>query len=86
MLLAYRSTSSIGVRHEGTPEGKWEKIGGVDCYVATPTTDYPKDKIVLYLPDAFGAHFPNSQVCPGVSAMHLIALTSLQSVDIAAGG
>ncbi|KAK2465688.1 hypothetical protein APHAL10511_002232 [Amanita phalloides] len=45
-----------GVRHEGTPSGKFEKIGGVDCYIATPDGDYEQDKVVLYLPDALGLH------------------------------
>ncbi|TCD70369.1 hypothetical protein EIP91_003721 [Steccherinum ochraceum] len=48
-----------GVRHEGEPEGKWEKIGGVDCYVATPTVDYPKDKVLLFLTDVFGPQLIN---------------------------
>ncbi|KAJ2971798.1 hypothetical protein NUW54_g12415 [Trametes sanguinea] len=36
-----------GVRHEGTPEGQFTKVGGVDSYVATPKGDYPKDKTLL---------------------------------------
>ncbi|TFK39472.1 chlorocatechol-degradation protein [Crucibulum laeve] len=51
-----------GVTHEGTPAGKWEKIGGVDCYVGVPTIDYPKDKVVLYLADVFGAQLSNAQL------------------------
>ena len=43
-------------------KGKWEDIGGVDSYVATPAGDYSKDKVVLYLPDAFGAQLLNAQV------------------------
>ncbi|KAF5346402.1 hypothetical protein D9758_012752 [Tetrapyrgos nigripes] len=43
-----------GVRHEGTPSGELKRINGVDCYVATPEGDYPKDKVLLFLPDAFG--------------------------------
>ncbi|KAF8998492.1 chlorocatechol-degradation protein [Cyathus striatus] len=42
-----------GVTHEGTPQGKWEKIGGVDCYVVTPPVDYSKDKL---LADDFAAN------------------------------
>ena len=42
--------------------GKWEKLGGVECYVATPAVEYPKDKAVLFLSDIFGAHFINAQV------------------------
>ncbi|ESK84748.1 dienelactone hydrolase endo- -beta-d-glucanase [Moniliophthora roreri MCA 2997] len=51
-----------GVVHEGTPTGKWEKIGGVDCYVAIPSIDYPKDKVLLYLADVFGVQLPNAQL------------------------
>ncbi|KAI0794115.1 alpha/beta-hydrolase [Fomes fomentarius] len=48
------------VRHEGTPEGKRETIAGVDTYIATPAGDYPKDKILLFLPDAFGFGLENN--------------------------
>jgi len=51
-----------GVTHEGTPKGKWEKIGGVDSYVATPTGDYPQNKAILFLPDVFGPQLPNAQL------------------------
>jgi len=42
--------------------GKWEKIGEVDCYVATPEKDYPKDKAILFLPDVFGPQLINAQL------------------------
>ncbi|KAF8987854.1 dienelactone hydrolase [Cyathus striatus] len=51
-----------GVTHEGTPKGKWETIGGISCYVTTPSVDYPKDKVVLYISDLFGAQFINAQL------------------------
>ncbi|KAG5721839.1 Protein AIM2, partial [Termitomyces sp. T112] len=51
-----------GVVHEGTPEGKWEQIGGVNSYIATPTIEYPKDKVVLLLTDVFGPQLINSQL------------------------
>jgi len=51
-----------GVTHEGTPKGKWEKIGGVDSYVATPTEEYSKNKAILFLPDVFGPQLQNSQL------------------------
>ncbi|KDR67622.1 hypothetical protein GALMADRAFT_257847 [Galerina marginata CBS 339.88] len=51
-----------GVIHEGTPKGKFEKIGGVDTYVATPTVDYPKDKAILFLTDVFGPQLINAQL------------------------
>jgi len=51
-----------GVRHEGSPEGKFEKISGVDCYIATPRGDYAKDKVVLCLTDVFGPQLVNTQL------------------------
>jgi len=51
-----------GVIHEGEPKGKWETIGGVKSYVATPTVDYPKDKVVLFLADVFGPQLINAQL------------------------
>jgi len=51
-----------GVTHEGTPNGKWEKIGGVDAYVATPTGEYPQNKAILFLSDAFGPQLHNNQL------------------------
>lgn len=49
-----------GVRHEGTPEGKFETIGGIKTYVAKPTVDYPKDKAIIFLTDVFGPELQNS--------------------------
>ncbi|KAF7345461.1 Dienelactone hydrolase endo-1,3,1,4-beta-D-glucanase [Mycena venus] len=51
-----------GVTHEGTPEGKIEHIGGIETYVATPTVDYPKDKVVLVLTDVFGLSLVNNKL------------------------
>ncbi|KAJ3489189.1 hypothetical protein NLI96_g2310 [Meripilus lineatus] len=51
-----------GVRHEGTPAGKFEEVGGIRTYVATPTVDYPKDKVLLYLTDIFGPDLLNHQL------------------------
>jgi hypothetical protein len=44
------------------PAGKIEKIGGVDSYIATPEVDYPKTKVVLFLPDVLGITFNNNKV------------------------
>ena len=46
--------------------GKLEIIEGVQSYVATPTVDYPKEKIILYLSDVFGHQLINCQV-PSIS-------------------
>ncbi|KAI0339413.1 alpha/beta-hydrolase [Trametopsis cervina] len=51
-----------GVRHEGEPEGQSVQIGGVDCYVSTPTGDYPKDKVILFLTDVFGIPLINNKL------------------------
>ncbi|KAF8141935.1 hypothetical protein EV363DRAFT_1150507, partial [Boletus edulis] len=42
--------------------GKFDIIGGVKCYLATPIAVYSKEKIVLFLPDAFGMELVNNQV------------------------
>ncbi|KAH7103536.1 alpha/beta-hydrolase [Auriculariales sp. MPI-PUGE-AT-0066] len=47
------------VRHDGTPNGKMETIGGVETYVAIPEKEYPKDKAVVFLSDAFGLFVNN---------------------------
>ena len=41
--------------------GTYEEINGIKTYVATPKTDYPKDKAVLYLPDVFGLELLNNR-------------------------
>ncbi|KAF9264325.1 dienelactone hydrolase endo-1,3,1,4-beta-D-glucanase [Marasmius fiardii PR-910] len=51
-----------GVTHEGTPNGKWEEIGGINCYVAVPNDNKNPDKILLFLPDAFGIQLINNQL------------------------
>ncbi|KZV70953.1 alpha/beta-hydrolase [Peniophora sp. CONT] len=51
-----------GVRHEGTPEGTYSEIAGVKCYVATPSDEYDKTKVVLYLTDAFGIELLNNRL------------------------
>jgi len=48
-----------GVVHEGTPEGQIVQISGIDCYVATPLGDYPKDKAILLFTDIFGIKLNN---------------------------
>ncbi|TFK69294.1 alpha/beta-hydrolase [Pluteus cervinus] len=54
-----------GCIHEGTPRGKWESVGGVLCYVATPqhyVSPGWAQKVVLYLPDAHGPQLVNNQL------------------------
>ncbi|KAL0568759.1 hypothetical protein V5O48_013222 [Marasmius crinis-equi] len=58
-----------GVTHEGTPNGKWEKIGGVDCYVAVPEENKNAKTVVLFLPDAFGVQLINNQTV-GIDYFH----------------
>ena len=42
--------------------GKIEQIGGIECYIATPSGEYAKDKVVLFLADAFGLALVNNKV------------------------
>jgi len=51
-----------GARHEGTAEGTYEEIKGIKTYVATPKTEYPKDKAILVLTDVFGLELNNNRL------------------------
>ncbi|KAE9401669.1 dienelactone hydrolase endo-1,3,1,4-beta-D-glucanase [Gymnopus androsaceus JB14] len=51
-----------GVTHEATPSGTWEEINGVNCYIATPSSEYPKEKVLLLLSDLFGPQLVNTQL------------------------
>ncbi|KAF7329114.1 hypothetical protein MKEN_00171900 [Mycena kentingensis (nom. inval.)] len=42
--------------------GTIEQIGGIDCYVATPTGLYGRDKCVLFLTDIFGLALQNNRL------------------------
>ncbi|KAJ6483223.1 Alpha/Beta hydrolase protein [Mycena sanguinolenta] len=37
-----------------------DHIGGTKCFVATPTVDYPQDKVILFLTDAYGLGLENN--------------------------
>lgn len=70
--------------------GKFEQIGGVECYVATPTADYPSNKVLLYLMDIFGIHLPNHQVSiTDINSERSLRLacspSSLQTITLATG-
>jgi hypothetical protein len=42
--------------------GTYEEINGIQTYVATPKTDFPKDKAILYITDVYGLDLNNNQV------------------------
>ncbi|KZW03099.1 alpha/beta-hydrolase, partial [Exidia glandulosa HHB12029] len=54
----------VVARHEGTPVGKLETIGGVETYVSIPPEgcEYDKTKAVLFLTDVFGHRALHAQV------------------------
>ena len=56
-----RHISLPTVTKHAVPIGTFTKLGGVDCYVATPTAEYSKEKVLLYFPDALGMQSPNCQ-------------------------
>jgi hypothetical protein len=43
-------------------EGKFEELEGVKVYVATPSQNYPKDKVLLFLTDIYGVGLQNALV------------------------
>ena len=46
-----------------------QTIGGVECYVAVPEGEYPKDKVVLVLTDVFGIPLINNRVCVALARL-----------------
>jgi hypothetical protein len=44
------------------PTGTIEVLNGVNAYVATPSGDYDKSRVLLFLADAFGWDFVNNRV------------------------
>ncbi|KAG6825847.1 hypothetical protein H0H92_002195 [Tricholoma furcatifolium] len=62
VLEAWLTMIMSGVIHDGEAQGKWEDINGVNCYVATPSVEYPKDKVILFLTDVFGPQLINNQL------------------------
>ncbi|KAG6328753.1 hypothetical protein ID866_10335 [Astraeus odoratus] len=51
------------------PAGEIEFIGGVRCYVGTPSEEYAKDKAILFLSDVFGIDLINAQVRTSFAAL-----------------
>ncbi|KAJ6542006.1 chlorocatechol-degradation protein [Mycena vulgaris] len=60
--MSFCDNCFIAVTHDGTSEGKTETIGGIECYVATPTIPYPKDKVLIFLTDIFGLALANNRL------------------------
>ncbi|KAI0685890.1 dienelactone hydrolase endo-1,3,1,4-beta-D-glucanase [Cytidiella melzeri] len=58
------------VIHEGDAQGQHTQIGGIDCYVATPSFPYPKDKVILILTDVFGIPLINNRLLADSFALH----------------
>ncbi|KIN93181.1 hypothetical protein M404DRAFT_1009143 [Pisolithus tinctorius Marx 270] len=49
-----------GKQYLGSPQGKTEILGGVSCYVGTPTGEYDRTKALILLTDIFGVKFSNN--------------------------
>ena len=62
-LLERVGNTLVSLTNDVVPNaGTYETIGGVHCYVATPDSDYPRDKIILYLTDGLGIPLVNNRV------------------------
>ena len=59
---AQRLPSRRANHHVRHLAGKIEQIAGFECYVATPTTEYAKEKVILFLSDVFGLALINNKV------------------------
>ncbi|KAE9401673.1 alpha beta-hydrolase [Gymnopus androsaceus JB14] len=47
---------------ENCVRGTWEEINGVNCYIATPSSEYSKEKVLLLLSDLFSPQLVNTQL------------------------
>lgn len=52
----------VGKQYLGSPQGKTEVLGGVPCYVGTPTVEYDQKKALILLTDIFGVTFSNNKL------------------------
>ncbi|KAF7298817.1 Dienelactone hydrolase endo-1,3,1,4-beta-D-glucanase [Mycena indigotica] len=58
-------------------KGVEKTIGGVKCYVATPSVHYPQDKAILFLSDAFGLALSNNKEIYSSSQTTLLGMASM---------
>ncbi|KAI5987526.1 dienelactone hydrolase family-domain-containing protein [Pisolithus albus] len=62
-LVDYRLGHRFGPPQLATVlKGKTEALGGVPCYVGTPTAEYDQKKALILLTDIFGVTFPNNKL------------------------
>lgn len=59
--MSLKQCCATGSLHTGTPQGRVDKLHGLDCYIAEPPTDSPKGVVVI-IPDAFGWELPNNRI------------------------
>jgi hypothetical protein len=60
-----------GVKHEGTPVGRIEKIAGVQTYISDAKgTAGGSTKVVFYFADVYGPFYPNAQLIQDYFASH----------------
>ncbi|KAJ7207885.1 chlorocatechol-degradation protein [Mycena pura] len=60
--MSFSDHCFLAVTHEGTPQGQTKDIGGIECYIATPTVPHPTTKALIYLSDIFGLALPNNRL------------------------
>ncbi|KAI6040300.1 dienelactone hydrolase family-domain-containing protein, partial [Pisolithus marmoratus] len=54
------SDCAAGQEYKGSPQGKTQNLGGVSCYVGTPTGKYDHKKALILLTDMFGLTLSNN--------------------------
>jgi hypothetical protein len=59
--MPLKQCCATGSLHTGTPQGRIQKLHGLDCYVADAPSGSPKG-IVVIIPDAFGWELPNNKI------------------------
>lgn len=57
----------MGLNRMKSTQGTFETFDGIKTYIATPTSDYSKDKAIFFISDVFGHglnnNFVRTQIC-----------------------
>lgn len=62
LKVCFSCSLSMLVSYSFMSAGELTTINGVTVYIAKPSLDYPKDKVILFLSDVFGLELINNKV------------------------
>jgi hypothetical protein len=63
--MSLKQCCASGSLHSGEAKGRFEKLHGLECYIADAPNGQPTGIIVI-IPDAFGIALPNNKILADV--------------------